>query len=243
MRHALVTGAARGIGKAIATRLHAAGCRVTALDRDFSGCDLDSQISRVDFDLRELSAIRGVVDGLPEIDILVNNAGVLHCPPTDQLATEGTLGFSDEMADEIWTTNVRAPVRLVEAVAPQMTARGKARGDIGGRVVNIASVSAFTGHPDLYYGASKAAVVNFTKSLARVVGRHIVINAVAPGPTVSQMFDALPQERKDATVASAYAGRAANPEEIADVVAWLGLESPVYVNGTCVDANGGFYTR
>ena len=72
-----------------------------------------------------------------------------------------------------------------------MTARGKANGDIGGRVVNIASVSAFTGHPDLYYGASKAAVVNFTKSLARVVGRHIVINAVAPGPTVSQMFDAL----------------------------------------------------
>ena len=65
-------------------------------------------------------------------------------------------------------------------------------------------------------------MVNFTKSLARIVGRHIVINAVAPGPTVSQMFDALPQERKDATVASAYAGRAANPEEIADVVAWLG---------------------
>ena len=117
MRHAVVTGAARGIGKAIATRLHSAGCRVTALDRDFGGSDLDSQISRVDFDLRELSAIRGVVDGLPEIDILVNNAGVLHCPPTDRLATEGTLGFSDEMADEIWTTNVRAPVRLVEAVA------------------------------------------------------------------------------------------------------------------------------
>ena len=86
-------------------------------------------------------------------------------------------------------------------------------------------------------------MVNFTKSLARIVGKHIVINAVAPGPTVSQMFDALPQERKDATVASAYAGRAAEPTEIADVVAWLALDSPVYVNGTTVDANGGFYTR
>ena len=108
MRHAVVTGAARGIGKAIATRLYAAGCRVTAIDRDFSDCDLDSQISRVDFDLRKLSEIRGIVDGLTEIDVLVNNAGVLHCPPTDRLATEGTLGFSDNMADEIWTTNARA---------------------------------------------------------------------------------------------------------------------------------------
>ena len=113
------------------------------------------------------------------------------------------------MADEIWATNVRAPVRLVEAVAPQMTARGKANGDIGGRVVNIASVSAFTGHPDLYYGASRRPWS--ISEIARAGGGQTHRDQRRRARTHGlQMFDALPQERKDATVASAYAGRAAD---------------------------------
>ena len=89
MRHAVVTGAARH-RRGDREAFHAAGCRVTAIDRDFS--NYTDHRFHADFDLRELSAIRGVVDGLPEIDVSVNNAGVLHCPPTDRLATEGTLG-------------------------------------------------------------------------------------------------------------------------------------------------------
>ena len=145
---------------------------------------------------------------------------------------------------EILTVNLRAPVALVEALAPQMIKRAEAKEGVGGRVVNVASVSAFTGHPDLWYGASKAALANTTKSLASQLGRHrVLVNCVAPGLTRTRMFDALPQTRKDAMSQLAYSGRAAEPAEIADVVVWLGSESPEYVNGTVVDANNGFHPR
>ena len=242
-RRVLVTGAARGIGEASALEFVARGCTVVALDKEFGDCALPSSVERVVYDLREIGGIPSLCKRLGTVDTLVNNAAVLHCPPLDRLRY-GELGHTADQADEILTVNLRAPVALIEALAPQMMARGEAleAGAVGGRVVNIASVSAHTGHPDLWYGASKAAVVNITKAFAAAMGRsNVLVNAVAPGLTMTAMYDTLPQSRIDAMETMTYSGRGASPCEIAEVVAWLGTESPSYINGTCHDVNNGFH--
>jgi 3-oxoacyl-[acyl-carrier protein] reductase len=129
-------------------------------------------------------------------------------------------------------------VALIEALAPQMRARR------AGRIVNVASVAAFTGHPDLWYGASKAALLNITKSYAGYLGREgVLVNAVAPGPTLTAIYDRLPQSRKDAVMRSVHSGRACRPEEVAETVFWLGTASPEYLSGATVDINNGAYPR
>lgn len=223
----LVTGAGRGIGLATAKAFLQAGWKVLALDKAFAG-EVVGQ--RVDYDLRALAGIPKLVEKLGAIDTLVNNAGVLYCDPYDAIP--------EAHLEEILTVNLRAPVALIEAFAPQMRKRKS------GRIVNLGSVAAFTGHPDLWYGATKAALLNITKSYAGALGRDgILVNAVAPGPTSGVMYEQLPQSRKDAVMRSVHAGRVCSPEEVAKVILWLGSASPDYVSGTTVDVNSGSYPR
>ncbi len=227
MKTTLITGAGRGIGRAAAQAFVKAGWRVLALDKAFPQPPVGE---RVEFDLRQIHDVPRLVAGLGEIDTLVNNAGVLYCEPYDAIP--------EAHKREILAVNVEAPVALMEALAPQMRARKS------GRVVNIASVAAFTGHPDLWYGATKAALVNVTKSYAAHLGPHgVLVNAVAPGPTRTAMYEQLPQSRKDAVMRSVYSGRACEPEEVAEVILWLGSSSPAYLSGTVVDVNNGSYPR
>ena len=115
---------------------------------------------------------------------------------------------------------------------------------VRGRVINIASVAGFGGHPDVWYGASKGAILNMTKSLAKLYGpQGVLINAVAPGPTKTAMFDQLPQSRIDEFNRLVFARRFAEPDEIAKVIEWLALDAPEYVNGACIDAASGGYLR
>ncbi|HEX5091830.1 MAG TPA: SDR family oxidoreductase [Burkholderiales bacterium] len=224
---ALVTGAGRGIGLATAKAFLRAGWRVLALDKRF-GADVAGE--RVEYDLTGLAGIPALIERLGTVDTLVNNAGVLYCDPYDAIP--------EAHVAEILAVNLRAPVALIEAVAPQMRARKS------GRIVNLGSVAAFTGHPDLWYGATKAALLNITKSYAGALGRHgVLVNAVAPGPTLTAMYEQLPQSRKDGVMRSVHAGRACSPEEVADVIVWLGTVSPAYVSGTTVDVNSGSYPR
>jgi len=217
----LVTGAAQGIGKATAALFRQHGFRVLGLDK---------QPAEIVYDLRDLAGIPRLIASLCEIDVLVNNAGVLYCPPHD--------AFSEAQVQEILTVNLRAPVALIEALAPQMKKRRS------GRIVNVGSVAAFTGHPDLWYGATKAALLNVTKSYAGYLGRDgILVNAVAPGPTLTPMYDQLPQSRKDAVTRSVHSGRACTPEEVAQAIFWLGTSSPEYLSGTTLDVNNGSYPR
>ncbi len=184
----------------------------------------------VRYDLQDLGGIARLVGELGEIDVLVNNAGTLHCDPHDR--------FPESHALEILTVNLRAPVALIEAVAPQMKKRRS------GRIVNVASVAAFTGHPDLWYGATKAALVNVTKSYAGYLGGDgILVNAVAPGPTLTAMYDRLPQSRKDAVMRAVYSGRPCAPDEVAQAIFWLGTSSPDYLSGATIDVNNGSYPR
>jgi NAD(P)-dependent dehydrogenase (short-subunit alcohol dehydrogenase family) len=224
---ALVTGAGRGIGLATARAFLEQGWRVLALDKQF-GTQIAGE--RVDYDLANLAGIPKLVSSLGQVDTLVNNAGVLYCDPYDAIPEAHTV--------EILTINLRAPVALIEAVAPQMKKRKS------GRIVNVGSVAAFTGHPDLWYGATKAALLNITKSYAGSLGKDgVLVNAVAPGPTLTAMFEQLPQSRKDGVMKSVHAGRACTPEEVARVILWLGTSSPDYVSGSTVDVNSGSYPR
>ena len=228
MNTALITGAGRGIGLATARAFLQAGWRVLALDKDFSGFDLKGT-ERIEFDLRNLSGIKDLVEK-KEIHTLVNNAGVLFCDPYDAIA--------ESHKREILAVNIEAPAALIEALAPQMKARKS------GRIVNVGSVAAFTGHPDLWYGITKAGILNLTKAWAKELGPHgVLVNAVAPGPTQTAMYDQLPQSRKDGVMKSVHSGRVCRPEEVAAAILWLGSACPTYVNGTTLDVNDGSYQR
>ena len=228
MSTALVTGAAKGIGLATARAFLKAGWKVLALDKDFSGCD-EKGFERIEFDLQNLTGIKKLVEKR-EIHTLVNNAGVLYCDAYDSIP--------EAHRKEILAVNIEAPVELINALAPQMKARKS------GRVVSVASVAAFTGHPDLWYGITKAGILNLTKAWAKELGPHgILVNAVAPGPTQTAMYDQLPQSRKDGVMRSVYSGRVCQPEEVAAAILWLGTSCPEYINGTTLDVNNGSYPR
>ena len=227
MKRALITGAGRGIGMATARRFAADGWHVLALDKQFSA---DAVGARIDFDLTRTADIAALIASLGEIDTLVNNAGVLYCDPIDAIP--------EAHRREIVAVNLEAPAALIAAVAPAMKARA------GGRIVNVSSVSAFTGHPDLWYGITKAGILNLTKSWARALGPHgTLVNAVAPGPTATHMYDQLPQSRRDDVMRSVYAGRVCQPQEVGEAIFWLGSTSPEYINGTTLDVNSGSYPR
>ena len=239
MKTILVTGATRGIGYATAKRLLARGERVLALGRDFSAFALDGdnadRCQRIVFDLRSIDDISVMCERLPEIDVLINNAAMLTAQAFENYARKDRR--------DVIATNIEAPAELIRCLVPKMIARPRLDG-ICGRVINIATVAGFGGHPDVWYGASKGAILNLTKSLAKLYGpQGVMVNAVAPGPTKTGMFEQLPQSRKDEFNRLVFARRFAEADEIAKVIEWLALDAPEYVNGSCVDAVSGAYLR
>jgi NAD(P)-dependent dehydrogenase (short-subunit alcohol dehydrogenase family) len=223
----LITGAGRGIGRATAQLFAEAGWRVFSLDKAFPQPAIGE---RVDYDLQDLAGIPKLIAKLGDIDTLVNNAGVLYCEPYEAIP--------EAHKREILTVNLEAPAKLIEALAPQILKRKS------GRVVNVGSVAAFTGHPDLWYGITKAGILNLTKAWAKELGPHGgLVNAVAPGPTQTDMYEQLPQSRKDGVMRSVYSGRPCSPAEVAQAIFWLGTSSPAYISGSTLDVNNGSYPR
>ncbi len=232
-RTALVTGAARGIGRATVDALLAAGLRVLALDRDFEGDALvaSGPLELVRQDLADLAAIAPRVAALGRIDVLVNNAGVQNGLPIER--------YSDEARTRLLRVNLEAPVELIRAVSKQMVERR------WGRIVNLTSVAAFMAHQDIWYGVSKAGIVSFTRSFAALLGpQGVQVNAVAPGPIETAMLRrAAAPERREQLMKAVYSKRAGRPDEVADVIRWLVTDAPVLVNGAVIDVTDGSFLR
>ncbi len=228
----LVTGGNKGIGLEVTRKFLALDYQVIAVARSFAGCELAdaSNLIKKSFDLTAVEQIPELIAELGEIDTLINNAGVMYSLPFDH--------YPAEKMDYMLRLNIEAPVALIREVAPSMIRKG------AGRIVNNASIAGHIGHPDIWYGITKAGLINATKSFAKLLGpQGIVINAVAPGPVETDMLAVIPEARKAAVKQMIFTGRFARAEEVAAAIVWLATDSPVYINGTCVDINDGAYLR
>jgi 3-oxoacyl-[acyl-carrier protein] reductase len=229
---ALVTGASRGIGLAIAEQLLKDGARVIGTSTSEAGAAKVPGIGKV-LDVRDAAQCDRLVEEIAkehgDIAVLVNNAGITR----DNLA----LRMKDADWDEVMETNLRAVFRLSRAVMRGMM---KAR---WGRMVNITSVVGAAGNPgQANYAAAKAAVVGMTKSLARELGsRNITVNCVAPGFIDTDMTRALSDEQKKALLGQIPLGRLGTPQDVAAAVAYLVSPGGGYVTGAVLHVNGGMY--
>ena len=238
---ALVTGASRGIGRAIALELARQGATVVGTATTDAGAQGISEAlaqagakgaGRV-LNVRDAAQCDALLEAVQkefgDILILVNNAAVVR----DNLA----LRMKDADWDEVMETNLRAVFRLSRAVMRGMM---KAR---WGRIISITSVVGASGNPgQANYAAAKAGVVGMSKSLARELGsRNITVNCVAPGFIDTDMTRALPEARKSALLAQIPLGRLGRPEDIATAVAYLASPAGGYVTGAVLHVNGGMF--
>ena len=229
-RTVLITGGNKGIGLAVTTNFLEAGYSVIVIAREFKNFIYNDKVKTIPFDLTAVSEIPSMIATLPSVDILINNAGIMHALPYNN--------YPQEKSDEIIKLNIEAPVALIREISTSMIANGF------GRIVNNASIAGQIGHPDIWYGITKAGMINMTKSFAKVLGPDgIVINAVAPGPAETEMLEVIPEQRKKDIKKSVYTGRFAYAEEVADTIFWLATDSPEYINGTCIDINNGSFPR
>lgn len=238
---ALVTGASRGIGRAIALELAAQGATVVGTATSEAGAAAISEYLAAAggkgrgavLNVNDAAASEALIDELVKthgsLGVLVNNAGITQ----DQLAMR--------MKDEDWSavieTNMTAVFRLSRAVLrPMMKARG-------GRIINITSVVGSTGNPgQMNYAAAKAGVEGMSRALAREIGsRNVTVNCVAPGFIDTDMTKVLSEEQHAALKTQIPLGRLGQPEDIAHAVAFLAGPQAAYITGTTLHVNGGMY--
>jgi 2-dehydro-3-deoxy-L-rhamnonate dehydrogenase (NAD+) len=236
-RTAIVTGAATGIGKAIARRLADAGATIAVADLNLSGAEevaavLPNRSFAVEADVADANSVRRCVDQVlqhtGQIDILVNNAGIA-----------GPAGYIWEQTDADWQRNIAINLTGVfnfcRAVVPHMRSRSY------GRIVNIASIAGKEGNPRMIpYSATKAGVIGLTKSLGKELATDgICVNAVSPAVVQTQILDQLTEQQIAYMTDRIPMRRTGKPEEIAYVVHFLASSECSFVTAQCYDASGG----
>jgi 3-oxoacyl-[acyl-carrier protein] reductase len=241
---AIVTGASRGIGRAIAETLASEGATVIVNYQSSAaaaGEVVDGILARggqaiaVQADVSDFAAaeqlVKTVIDTYGHIDILVNNAGTTR----DTLL----LSMKEEQWDVVIATNLKSVYNVCKAAARPMVRRKQ-----GGRIINISSVSGITGQPgQTNYAASKAGIIGFSKSLAKELGsRGITVNVVAPGFVPTDLTSDLPEDLVRRTIEFIPLGRWGEPQEIAHVVAFLASDKASYITGELIRVDGGIGT-
>ena len=237
---ALITGAARGIGKTIALQLAAQGA-------DIAFTDLSDEVEVVKSEIESQgrrclafrtnvtdgeavdAMVKEIVGAWDRIDILINNAGITR----DNLF----LRMKPEEWSQVMDINLNGVFNVTRAVVRPMVKQRF------GRVVSLSSVVGFTGNPgQVNYSSTKAALVGFTKSLAREVGvRGVTVNLVAPGFIDTAMTQKLNEEQQATIIQQVPLGRMGSVEDIANAVAFLSSEQAAYITGTVLHVNGGMY--
>ncbi len=238
-RTALVTGASRGIGEAVARRLAAEGAHVIAAARTAAALEkvvgeiaaAGGSASALTMDLSDAGSIEaGAKQALASpagVDILVNNAGVTE----DNLI----LRMSREAWDRVLGTNLTGTFLLTQAIVKGMVRKRY------GRIVNISSVVGIIGNPgQANYAASKAGLIGLTKSVAReLASRNITCNAVAPGFIETEMTQKMTPQAREALTGQIPVGRLGSPADVADAVAFLASEAASYITGHVLTVSGG----
>jgi NAD(P)-dependent dehydrogenase (short-subunit alcohol dehydrogenase family) len=238
---AIVTGVARGFGRAIVRRLASGGARVVAADINLPGAEETVALVKQDggealaqpVDVSSAKSVEAMVKAAlthfgGRVDVLVNNAGLWKLTPTEET--------SEEDWDRIVNVNMKGTFLCCRAVIPIMRKQGR------GHIVNIASIAARNGGTmaGVHYVASKGGVLAMTKKLGKELGQYgIVVNGINPGTSQTEMTADWPRPLIEGIIKNTPLGRLVEPQDIADVVAFLSSDAARYVHGETIEVNGG----
>ena len=230
MKKVVITGGSKGIGKEIVSLFLKNDYYVVNVSRTIDPEQKNGRLTNFQFDLTEIKKIPSLVASIGEINILVNNAGILNTYSFDN--------YPEERKTELLKTNLEAPVALINEFSKLMMHKNE-------RIINISSIAGHIGHTDIWYGISKAGIINLTKSYAKIfANKGIIVNCVAPGPVEDTiMFTKIPLSRRDQLLNSTIGHQFAKSLDVASVVYWLATEAPIYLNGVCIDLNNGAFLR
>jgi 3-oxoacyl-[acyl-carrier protein] reductase len=235
-RTAVVTGAAQGLGEAIARALHERGATVVIADINGAGAatvaaSLGDRARAAEGDVRERASLARLLDESGRVDVLVNNAA--------RTVFRSLWEIDEAEWDDVLATNLRSVFLACQLVGPRMREQG------WGRILNLASIAGQSGGASgAHYAASKAGIIVLTKIVAAELAPHgVTCNALAPAAVRTPQFDDIPDERLEALRARIPVGRFGEPGEVAELAAFLCSEEAGYVTGATFDVNGGLLMR